>query len=167
MADIIFSFNNGEQVLVLPYPPASNPIEGTQANEVFDGLNGKYTLIGTKDPVKFSFSGTLPTRQDPRIRPGSSSNGWDYVSFFEEAWDRKIPVRAIFIYSGYKLNIACLIDNFTWDVKKNGNIAYSISGTEYPFPLAIEKVPEKKDTSAAAEMGQGLDEQFKELGKGV
>lgn len=150
MADIVFSFNNREKEMVIPWPPASNPIEEGQNHERFEGLNGPMLLIGKPELRKFSFSSTFPMKKHRSMRPGSIADGWAYVDFFREARDRKIPLRVIFLYADQKINMACLIHTFSIDVKKNGNIAYNISGEEYRFPQ-VDAVPAPEEQKPLAE----------------
>lgn len=137
--DIIFSYNNGEVEKVIPVPPNKIDIETGQGNSDFEAFSGPVRLIGNKGLTKMNWSSIFPNRPLRFIRPGASSNAKEYLDFFEAAWKRKIPLRVIVIYTTQKINMACTVDNLSWSVDKAGDVAYSISLTEFVFVQYKEK----------------------------
>ena len=134
---VIFSFNNNEEVMVLPHVPPDFPIRALrQHNEAYEGLTRDYRRIGTMEAGRWEWESFFPVgRRYPFMPPEASDNGWDYVAFFERGCERKIPFRLIVLDSAGvpRLNTPCTVDAFECRVQKNGNIAYSISCTEYHF----------------------------------
>lgn len=107
-----------------------------QHNETYEGLSQDYRRIGTMGLRELSWSSFFPVgRRYPFMPAGALSDGWAYVSFFERWRPRKVPFRMIVLDSGgaCRLNMACTVDSFEPSVKRNGDIAYSITVTEYRF----------------------------------
>ena len=67
--------------------------------------------------------------------PDAETDGWKYVSFIQRGQQRRVPFRITLLDSAgqCRLNAACSIDNFQWKVKRNGDIAYSLTFREYRF----------------------------------
>ena len=47
-----------------------------------------------------------------------------------------LPMRVVIVYEYYKLNMACLIDDFSWHVDSSGDYVYDLSASEYIFATA-------------------------------
>lgn len=134
--DIIFSINNNESVIVLPIP-CEVQLENPYGHSTFDGLKGPLTLIGQKGLRSFNLQSYFPIRESPLIRPGATADAWSYVDWFETNRVRGLPMRVIIIYdSGHKINMACVVNDFTYWVERNGDVGYSMAVTEYPFAQA-------------------------------
>ena len=85
---------------------------------------------------QFSLSSFFPVgRRYPFMPAEASTDGWSYVDFFTRNRERKLPFRVIVLDSGgvCRLNAPCSIDNFSWAVKRNGDITYSMTVREYRF----------------------------------
>lgn len=134
--DIIFSINNNESVIVLPIP-CEVQLENPYEHGTFDGLKGPLTLIGQKGLRSFTLQSYFPIRESSLIRPGATADAWGYVDWFETNRVRGLPMRVIIIYdSGHKINMACVVNEFSYWVERNGDVAYSLTVTEYAFALA-------------------------------
>ncbi|MTI65169.1 MAG: phage portal protein [Firmicutes bacterium] len=135
--DIVFSANNNEEIKILPIVPAESPeISTEQKNETFDTVNnGTLQLIGDMGLKSLSISSIFPCNDYKWIKSGSSTDGWSYVNFFEKWRKAKVPIRCVIIGKDGKvvLNIACLINNFTYREKRIGDIAYTLDIVEYRF----------------------------------
>lgn len=83
---------------------------------------------------RIPISGTCISRE---ISKFCKANGWEYVSFFERWRPQKVPFRFIVLDSSgtTRLNMACTVDTFEPSVRRNGDIAYTITITEYPFVI--------------------------------
>ena len=132
---------------ICPEVVVSNPQEHSE----FNGLKGKLAIIGPVGRRSLSISSYFPSKPSPIIHSGASSNGWEYVEWFETCRKRLLPMRVIVIYDSYKLNMACLIDDFVYD----------LTASEYIFATA--KPVEKVDTSDEIEItypvvGEGIGE---------
>ena len=62
-------------------------------------------------------------------------DGWRYVDFIRRNQERRIPFRLTLLDGGgvCRFNAACSVDEFEWKVKRNGDIAYSLTFREYRF----------------------------------
>ena len=134
--DIIFSANNNEEVLVFPVVPPDVGPEIPQENVDFDAITGKMKLIGNMGLRTVQIESFWPVNKNYTwVRPGSDANGWRYVEFFEKWRNRKVPMRIIITTNNgaTRLNMACLVNNFTWRVDKVGDIQYRLDIEEYRF----------------------------------
>lgn len=134
---VILSFNNNEEVMVLPHVPPDFPLpEPEQHNETYTGLSKDYRRIGTLGLRQYSWDSFFPVgHRYAFMPPEASENGWDYVAFFQRGRERKVPFRMIVLDSSgvCRLNTPITVDSFEPSVRRNGDIAYSISCTEYRF----------------------------------
>lgn len=133
---VIMSYNNNEEVMVLPHVPVDFPLpEPDQHNETYEGLSRDYRRIGTLGLRAYAWESIFPVRRYPFMPPEASANGWDYVAFFRRGRERKLPFRLIVLDSGgaCRLNTPVTVDTLDIAVRRNGDIAYSITCTEYRF----------------------------------
>lgn len=136
MVDIIFSANNNAEVMVLPIVPPDIQVSEPQDNEDFDGINGKLKLIGNMGLRTMTIESFFPVGKDYSfIRPGSIKDGWQYVEFFRRWRAAKVPIRVIITTkdSAKRLNMACVVNDFSWAVDKVGDIKYTLEIEEYKF----------------------------------
>lgn len=141
MYQIIFSINNNEEVMVLPaVPPGFGP-EIPQNNGTYEGLSRDYNTIGTMGLWSMTISSIFPVGHHYSFMPADAeTDGWKYVNFFEANRPRKLPFRVIILDSSgvCRLNSACTIDSFSWSVKRNGDIDYSLTVREYRFISGVK-----------------------------
>lgn len=133
---VIMSYNNNEEVMVLPHVPVDFPLpEPDQHNETYEGLSRDYRRIGTLGLRAYAWESIFPVRRYPFMPPEASANGWDYVAFFRRGRERKLPFRLIVLDGGgaCRLNTPVTVDTLDIAVRRNGDIAYSITCTEYRF----------------------------------
>ena len=134
---VIISYNNNEEVMVLPHVPPDFPLpEPEQHNETYTGLSKDYRRIGTLGLRQYSWDSFFPVgHRYAFMPPEASENGWDYVAFFQRGRERKVPFRMIVLDSSgvCRLNTPITVDLLDTSVRRNGDIAYSISCTEYRF----------------------------------
>lgn len=134
--DIIFSANNNEEIMIFPIVPPGIEITEEQNNEDFDALTGTMKLIGEMGLRKLSISSFWPVNKNyPFVKTGSLDDGNKYVEFFQKWRKKKVPVRVIMTAkSGYAvLNMACVVNSFTYSYDKVGDIQYSLDVEEYRF----------------------------------
>lgn len=134
---VILSFNNNEEVMTLPHVPPDFPLnEPEQHNEAYVGLSRDYRRIGTLAARTYSWTGLLPVgHRYAFMPPEASDNGWDYIGFFQRGRERKIPFRMIVLDSSGtpRLNTPITVDSLEVTVRRNGDLDYTISCTEYRF----------------------------------
>lgn len=134
--DIVFSVNNGEEVVILPIVPDDVEIQQTQANEEFSTINnGTLHLIGDLGLKNLSIKSFFPVKKYNWLKKGASSDGWSYVDFFIKNMKKRIPLRIIITTkSGREIvNMACLINQFSYAERRNGDISYSLEIKEFRF----------------------------------
>ncbi|WP_027399085.1 hypothetical protein [Anaerovorax odorimutans] len=133
--EIIFSANNNEEFKVLPIVPNDIEIAQAQSNTEFTTVNaGTLNLIGDLGLRSLSIASIFPTHKYNFLKKGSSSDGWSYVDFFSKWRDKRVPIRLVITDNGKEiLNIPCTVDNFTYTVRENNDIGYSLEIKEYRF----------------------------------
>lgn len=135
--NIVFSVNNSEEVMVLPLVPNDIEInQGTQNNEEFQTLNsGTLNLIGDIGLRSLSVSSYFVTHDYNFIKPYSTSNGWEYIDFFNRNRAKRIPFRVIITAQNGEniLNMPCTIDTFNYTEMSSGDIRYNLEVKEYRF----------------------------------
>lgn len=134
--DIIVSANNNEEVLVLPLVP-DIPVSSSQDNEIFKTADQGYmNLIGDLGLREFEIQSIFPVEGTYQyVRPGALTRPFKYVDFFNKWRREKVPFRVIASRPDGSLwfNLPMTVDNFSYDLTKNGNILYNLSLKEYVF----------------------------------
>lgn len=134
-SNIIFSANNNEEVMILPVVPEIE-VNKPQNNVQFETINnGTLNLIGEEGLRTFSITSIFPSQEYPWLRPGSVADPFKYIEFFNKWRGKKVPFRIITSRpDGTEwFNMAVLVDKFNFSVRRNGDIAYSLEVSEYPF----------------------------------
>lgn len=134
--DIVFSANNNEEIMVFPVVPPEIGPEIPQEHEDFESLTGRMKLIGNMGLMTLSIESFWPVNKCyPWVRPGSLSDGWQYVAFFKKWRDKKVPLRLIITTDNgaARLNMACVVNQFSWTVDRVGDIRYKLNVEEYRF----------------------------------
>lgn len=141
MYKIIFSINNNEEAIVLPAVPPDFGPEIPQNNDTFSGISKDYNLLGTMGLWSFTIDSFFPVGRRYAFMPADAAeDGWSYVAFFNRNRPRRLPFRCVVLDSSgvCRLNSACSIDTFSWRVKRNGDIAYSMTVREYRFISGVK-----------------------------
>lgn len=170
--DFILSYNNNEGVLTFPVIPNGGiTLSREQSNETFDGVNHQLQSLGTMELAGFELSSIFPNRIYSWARPGSSPDGWSYVKTIEAVRQRRIPFRAIHLDNQGReiFNLPVSVDSFEYGLDKAGDVAYTMSCTEYRFAnlQAAAQINEDIPTAAAqtssqasASAGDGYTRQY-------
>ena len=133
---LVVSFNNNEEVMVWPSLPPDFGPEQEQRNGTYEGISGDFNTLGPMGLWTIPLSGFFPVGRRYAFMPAEAdTDGWKYVSFIQRGQQRRIPFRITLLDSAgqCRLNAACSIDSFRWKVKRNGDIAYSLTFREYRF----------------------------------
>ncbi len=138
MTHIYISVNNKQELYAIPIVPDGFTIpEPEQHNEVYSGLSRDYNRIGTLGLRQLSWSSFFPVKRHRNysfVDDAYTKDGWAYVSFFQRWRDKKVPFRVVVISDEeVRLNMPCTVDQFEYSIKRNKDIAYSITLTEYRF----------------------------------
>lgn len=137
MYQVIISINNNEEAVVLPAVPPDLGPQLPQNNGTYEGLSKDYNTLGTMGLWEMSISSFFPVGKGrPSYMPADAlEDGWQYVNFFERNRPRMLPFRIIILDGGgiCRLNSPCSVDSFSWQVKRNGDLAYTLELREYRF----------------------------------
>jgi hypothetical protein len=132
--DIVFTADNNSEIYVLPIIPYDVDLSNPSKNEEFDTINsGPINIIGDAGLRSLSISSFFPTNDYSWIKAGSESDGWTYVDFLKTYKSSKSPIRVVVSDDdGIEVvNMECTIEDFTYGLKRNGDIRYSLSLKEY------------------------------------
>ncbi|WIF95118.1 phage portal protein [Caminicella sporogenes] len=138
--NIVVSANNNEEILVFPVVPTDIELSNPQNNIEFQTINkGTLNLIGDMGLRTLSISSIFPTHNYKWLKTGSSSNGWEYVNFFNKYRIAKLPIRIIItLKDGSEwLNMPCTIESFTYSIMRNEDIKYTLDLKEYKFVKVV------------------------------
>ena len=129
--DIYLSVNNREQVLRLPVLPPEFTVSKAQSNETFETVTqGQLKLIGRPALKSISWSSFFPIRDYPFLRD-RSNNAYGYLYIIDTWVKQKLPIRLII--TDTPINMACCIDDFSYTIRKDGDMNYSITLGEVPL----------------------------------
>lgn len=133
--DITLSCNNGAEVYVLPVVLEAPDINRAYKNEQFETMNNIVNLAGNPELIQVSISSFFPVNKSyPFANKKAISNGWEYVSFIERCADNKIPMRIVINDSTKTiLNLATLVNNFSYKIDRKNDIQYTLELLEYRF----------------------------------
>lgn len=134
MIETVFSANNREQIMVLPFTPVGVEFEEPQGNSTFDGLSRGRRMIGTMQPRTMSWSSRFFKRRQSWMHPQAADDPMDYVDFFRKWRSAHVPIRIVQTDGAREIvNMAVLVDDFRWELTRTGDIEYSIELSEYEF----------------------------------
>lgn len=131
--NIIFSADDNKEVMVLPVVPEIE-LDKSQKNERFETINnGTLNIPGELDIIEWPISSFFPSRKHNWLRPGSVSDPYKYISFFDKYMKAKKPIRFIVSKEDGSawFNRLVLVDSFNYNTMRNGDISYSLELSEY------------------------------------
>lgn len=134
-ASIVISADNGAAAIVLPLVPADLPeIDNPQNNETFEGILGTMSVIGTLGLRSVSIKGLLPV--DPSKYPYANplgSSAAEVINFVNRYRNEYIPVRIVIAFNdgSVYLNMACLINDFSYSIDNLKDYHYKMDLIEY------------------------------------
>ena len=127
--DIYLSVNNREQVLRLPVLPAEFSVAKPQANVVFETVEqGQLKLIGTTNLKTIRWSSFFPSKDYPFLKD-RSDKAFGYLYTIDTWIQQKLPIRLVI--TDTPINMACCVDDFSYSIKKDGDMYYSITLSEF------------------------------------
>ena len=129
--DIYLSVNNREQVLRLPVLPPEFTVSKPQSNETFETVTqGQLKLIGRPALKSISWSSFFPIRDYPFLRD-RSNNAYGYLYIIDTWVKQKLPIRLVI--TDTPINMACCVEDFSYTIRKDGDMNYSITLGEVPL----------------------------------
>ena len=129
--DIYLSVNNREQVIRLPVLPPEFTVSKPHSNEVFETVtSGQLKLIGRPSLKSISWDSFFPVRDYPFLRD-RSYKAFGYLYVIDTWIQQKLPIRLII--TDTPINMACCVDDFSYTIKKDGDMNYSITLGEVPL----------------------------------
>lgn len=127
--EIFLSTNNREQVLQLPVLPAEFTVTKPQKNEVFETVTqGELKLIGTPGLKGITINSFFPVRDYPFLKD-RTYKGFEYVYYIDKWIEAKHPIRLIITET--PINMVCCVDDFSYTIKKDGDLYYSLALTQF------------------------------------
>ncbi|MFD3271524.1 hypothetical protein ACE3MS_15500 [Paenibacillus dendritiformis] len=136
MINVFLSIDNNAEVILLPVPPPEFTVTSPWKNEQADGLKQSLNLIGLRGLKTIEFSSFFPALgHDYPFLQNRNMWGMEYVDAIEGWRDKRYPFRLVISDSNGKqgLNTAVTLDEFEWQVKQDGDIAYTMKLTEFVF----------------------------------
>lgn len=134
--DIWLSVNNRQEVMRIPVMPSSFTVSKSYNNTTFETMSGAEMLLMGKEKLKtINWDGFFPAEKNKArydnmsYLKNSDMWGWDYVYKLDTWYAQKLPIRLVITYehSDTPINIAVTIESFSYEVKTDGDLWYSIS----------------------------------------
>lgn len=126
--DIYLSVNNREEIMKIPVPPPEFTVSKPHSNSVFETISaGQLNLIGTESLKKISWNSFFPVRNYPFLRDKSDTE-FGYLYKLDTWYINKLPMRLII--TGIPINMPCTIDDFSYTIKQDRDLWYSIALSE-------------------------------------
>lgn len=131
---IVLSANNLAEVFVMPHCPPGINIENGQTVSDYDGLSNHLMMPGNLEPIKVSWEALYPCRRYSWITYGADTDPQAFVEFIQRWRAKKWPIRCTITNKGKTiLNIAVLVESFSYSYDRVMDMNYSIGLTEYKF----------------------------------
>ena len=137
MLEVYFKVNKTLETVRLPYVFPDLEIESPLNTASFETASGQeLTLIGENGLRSLTITSFFPQKRYKFI-PLSLPLAARYIDFFKK--HRKSVFRIIVIgdKGATNLNMLCVITNFTYRQKRNGDIAYTLQVREYINPSEV------------------------------
>ena len=133
--DAVLSINNNAQYIVFPFWPDETEITAGAGNTTYNGLSFNIRMAGIEELKTLEISSFFPARKYPFVSAYANIDPEENKNFILGIMQQKIPARLVLTDSMQKevLNIAVTVDSFNYSYRKNGDIDYSLSLTEYVF----------------------------------
>lgn len=129
--EIYFSVNNNRDILKLPYVPPDIDFSFPLDTGIFENKDGELlTLVGKPGLRKVTIESFFPSKIYRGL--GTVSLAPICLDFFNKHRNRIF--RFVVVSLHIRLNIECIITDFTYRKKHNGDISYSLSIQEYLDP---------------------------------
>lgn len=136
MIKVFLSINNNEEVVQLPVPPEKYSIPDPWNNQKVEGLQQTLNLIGLRGLKSITVESFFPIEGHayPFLQ-NRSMWGRQYVETIQGWRERRFPIRLIIAdaQGQQDVNMAVTIDDFQTEVRKDGDIYYTLTMTEFPF----------------------------------
>lgn len=132
--EIYFSVDNNKEIFKLPYIPPDIEISSPLDFETFETTSGKIlTLVGEDGLKTLTIESFFPSKFYGWL--GSVTLAPLCIDFFKR--HRKKQLRIVIASLSIQENMECIITDFKYSKKHNGDIKYSLSIQEYINPNKI------------------------------
>ncbi|MGL6063767.1 MAG: hypothetical protein ACRC0S_01645 [Fusobacteriaceae bacterium] len=129
--EIYFSVANNKEIFKIPYVPPDIQISNPLEIESFENFKGQsLTLIGEQGLREITLESFFPNRFYRWL--GNITLAPLCLDFFER--NRNKIFRIVIISLSTRINMECIITQFSYSKKQNGDIKYSITVQEYINP---------------------------------
>lgn len=132
--EIYFSSGNYLDIFKLPYVPPEVEFERPLNYETFDNVNGEtLTLIGKPGLRTITIESFFPNRIYSFL--GNVTPAYFCIDFFEKNLKKK--VRIVVASSSINCNMECIVVDFRYKKRHNGDVLYSLTLQEYVPPKKL------------------------------
>ncbi|MCX3068422.1 hypothetical protein OQE61_13035 [Cetobacterium somerae] len=129
--EIYFSVDNNKEIFKLPYVPPDVEFESPLDFELFETTSGKLlTLVGERGLKILTIESFFPSKFYGWL--GSITLAPLCVDFFERHRNKKL--RIVVASLSIQENMECIITEFKYSKKHNGDIKYTLTVQEYINP---------------------------------
>ena len=130
----------GEEEYIMPHVPADIEHGGTCGNSTMNTLDGNIRIIGERELIQVGWSGILPVNKNYSWQKyGSLLDGAEYVKFFENMMNYKLPVRVVITDSDdiTLLNSLMSIDSFVHASYRVNDFSMFLSMTDFTLSYSV------------------------------
>jgi hypothetical protein len=134
--EVFLSINNNAELMQLPVPPEKYSIPDPWNNQKVDGLKQSLNLIGLRGLKTITIESFFPILgHDYPFLQNRTKWGRQYVETIQRWRELRYPIRLVIIDNTGKkdVNMAITIDDFSTEVRSDGDIYYSLVMTEFPI----------------------------------
>lgn len=130
------SFNNKDEVLILPVNPQSIDVSESGQGKTYDVVGiGEVNVIKNRKLTDYSLSSIFPAQKYPFVVGDELLYPVEYIKMIEKWMTTKRPIRFIFKSNTFDINTAASIESFDWKevAGSGGDIEYTLQLKKYVF----------------------------------
>lgn len=141
------------QTLILPIVPKGIKIPVSADIGNYKGLSEEYNVPSYGNLATFEWSSFFPTKPYDFIKTGSSSNGYEYVTFLTERQENELPFRLVIVEERQMpfrmlFDNFVLVKNFEYSVDNVGDIQYFLRLEEFNTGMITATIGRNEVASA-------------------
>lgn len=157
---------NQTQTLILPIVPKGIKFPCTAEIDNYKGISTDYNVPSYKQLTSIEWSSFFPNKPYDFIHSGSSSNGYEYVTFLIERQTNKLPFRLVAIEDNKVLfDNFVLVEGFESYVDSAKDIQYTLKLKEFNVDVITALgADEVVSTITSAEVNEITNDALQELG---
>jgi len=142
--EIYFSVDNNKEILRIPYVPPDVNFVSPLEYESFENYKGEYlSLVGEEGLRLLTLESWFPSKIYKWL--GTTALAPICIDFFKRS--RTKVLRVVVVSFSININMLCIITDFTYKKKNNGDISYTLSIEEYIDPRGGKRDTYSKNNS--------------------